>query len=112
MWNQKVPGFTTHTFSDDYTSLRTEYVSYKGEVLHSFSVKRGVRPKPPRPGPAGRCCFYHTAECAEGSVCCKSDCTDPSTCSYSKSACDGRYGRKHGCAWRDGHCVVERRALS
>ena len=43
VFNQAVAGFTTHTFSDDYSSLLTEYVAYTGDVLYSFtSYKNGT----------------------------------------------------------------------
>jgi predicted MPP superfamily phosphohydrolase len=42
IWNQKVAGFTLHTFSDDYKSLKTEYISYKGETVHHFTVTKGT----------------------------------------------------------------------
>ena len=52
LWNQKVAGFTLHTFSEDYSTLTTDYVSYTGETIHSFSVTKGVPPSPtPTPGP-------------------------------------------------------------
>ena len=43
VWNQAVAGFTTHTFSSDFTSLRTDYVAYTGDVMYSFtSYKNGT----------------------------------------------------------------------
>ena len=43
LWNQKVAGFTLHTFSDDYSSLTTEYIDYQGSTIHSFTVKKADR---------------------------------------------------------------------
>lgn len=41
VWEQKVAGFTLHTFSDDYTKLRTDYISNEGTTVHSFTVTKG-----------------------------------------------------------------------
>ena len=43
VWNQKVAGFTLHSFSDDYASLTTDYVDYQGNTVHSFTVKKSSR---------------------------------------------------------------------
>jgi tartrate-resistant acid phosphatase type 5 len=40
IFNQKVAGFTTHTFNSDFTILTTAFVSYTGEVVHSFSSSK------------------------------------------------------------------------
>jgi len=42
LWNQKVAGFTLHTFSDDYASLQTDYLDYTGSTVHTFSVQKGA----------------------------------------------------------------------
>ena len=42
MWNEKVAGFTLHTFSDDLSTLTTDFIDYSGEVLHSFTVEKGA----------------------------------------------------------------------
>jgi hypothetical protein len=76
---------------------------YAGETVHSFTVTKGVKPSPappspptpphpsphpnPSPGPptppAGAgCCHYEDAKCKAGDTCCRSSCTNPSTCSY------------------------------
>merc|ERR1711990_1160246 len=53
VWNQKTGGFTLHTFSEDFETLTTDFISYEGKTLHSFSVKKGSRPSPsPVPTPA------------------------------------------------------------
>jgi len=36
VFNLKVAGFTTHTFNGDWTELTTAFVSYDGEIVHSF----------------------------------------------------------------------------
>ena len=43
LFNQKVAGFTLHTFSADYAELTTEYVTFEGTTVHSFTVKKGAR---------------------------------------------------------------------
>jgi hypothetical protein len=40
IFNQQIAGFTLHTFNSDFTSLTTDYISYKGDILHSFSVDK------------------------------------------------------------------------
>eukprot|EP01065_Artemidia_motanka_P001773 TRINITY_DN10829_c1_g1_i1.p1 TRINITY_DN10829_c1_g1~~TRINITY_DN10829_c1_g1_i1.p1 ORF type:complete len:373 (+),score=146.30 TRINITY_DN10829_c1_g1_i1:76-1119(+) len=42
VFNQKVAGFTQHTFSADLKELQTDIVSYEGKVLHSFTVSKGA----------------------------------------------------------------------
>ncbi|CAE8610671.1 unnamed protein product [Polarella glacialis] len=37
----KKTGFTSHTFSDDYSSLTTDFLDVTGSVLYSFTVKKG-----------------------------------------------------------------------
>lgn len=37
IFSQKVAGFTQHTFSDDYSSLTTNFISYTGSVIYSFT---------------------------------------------------------------------------
>jgi hypothetical protein len=122
IWNQKVPGFTTHTFSADYKTLKTEFVTFKGDVPHSFTVTKGVAPAPtppskptpspgpskptPSPGPSTGCCHYSDASCTAGEVCCKSSCNDPTNCSYTETGCSGEYGMIHHCKWEASKCVV------
>eukprot|EP00939_MAST-03C_sp_MAST-3C-sp1_P005297 g5297.t1 len=115
VFNSKTAGFTLHTFSSDYTTLRTDFYSYSGEILRTFTVtKRGGGPSPtptpptptPTPTPASSCCHYSDKSCTEGQVCCKSSCDDPSSCSYTEAGCDGRYGQAHGCSWTGSSCVV------
>jgi len=38
VFSSKTAGFNVNTFSSDFSSLRVEYVSYTGEILHSFNV--------------------------------------------------------------------------
>lgn len=46
VWNQKVAGFTTHTFSGDYSQLTTSYVTASGTTPNSFTVSKGQLYKP------------------------------------------------------------------
>lgn len=42
VYNNKVAGFTTHTFSDDFSSMTTNFVTNTGAIVHTFAVnKRG-----------------------------------------------------------------------
>jgi hypothetical protein len=37
VWGKTVAGFTLHTFNADFTALTTDFLSYTGEVVHSFT---------------------------------------------------------------------------
>lgn len=42
IYNNKVAGFTTHTFNEDFTVLTTNFVTYTGDIVYSFtSNKKG-----------------------------------------------------------------------
>ena len=58
-------------------------------------------PPTPPPAPAGGCCYSSDTTCAQGDVCCKSSCKDPTTCSYTKTGCNGKYGQLHNCQWNE-----------
>jgi phospholipase D3/4 len=61
----------------------------------------------PKVSPSGMsCCYSKDTHCETGAVCCKSQCNDPSTCSYSQSGCAGEYGAKHHCEWKGSSCIV------
>merc|ERR1719313_2605044 len=71
VFNQKTAGFTLHTFSSDFKQLKTDFVSYTGETLHSFSVTKGTAPSPtpgptPSPGPSGKCGGAGAYPCTSG----------------------------------------------
>ena len=40
VWTQKVSGFTLHTFSSDFSTLTTDFYSYTGTIVHSFTVNK------------------------------------------------------------------------
>ena len=40
VFNQKVAGFTLHTFSTDFSYLVTDFIAYTGEIVHSFNVQK------------------------------------------------------------------------
>lgn len=43
VWNSATAGFTQHTFNSAFTLLTTEFISYTGAVLYTFTVnKQGV----------------------------------------------------------------------
>lgn len=91
VFNDRVAGFTLHTFSDDFSTLTTEYIDYQGNNLHSFTVTRGSGPGP-SPPPSGQSCkvlgcgHYRPSEpCQCNSYCTKhQDC-----CSDYASTCGG-----------------------
>merc|ERR1711918_107257 len=37
VFNEKIAGFTLHTFNEDFTSLTTELIAYNGNVIHTFT---------------------------------------------------------------------------
>ncbi|GAB5367208.1 hypothetical protein AAMO2058_001210000 [Amorphochlora amoebiformis] len=41
VWNKKVAGFTSHSFNLDLTTLTTDFIDYKGDKIHSFTVSKG-----------------------------------------------------------------------
>jgi acid phosphatase len=113
VWNNKVAGYTSHTFSDDLTTLRTDFMGVNGAVLHSFTVTKRERvvsddtsADDSAPAPEGACCHYDDASCASGDTCCTSGCDDPATCSYTESGCLGSYGQIHQCSWTGNTCLV------
>jgi hypothetical protein len=93
VWTQKVAGFTLHTFSEDFKELKTEFISYTGEVLRSFSVTKGGTPSPtptppsptPSPSPGGKCGGPGAYPCTSG-------------CTYIHKSNEGACGvSKYGC---------------
>jgi hypothetical protein len=117
VWENKIAGFTTHTFSSDFATLTTTFVDNNGNKIHTVTTTRGApappAPGPPAPGPTprptGKCCWSHSTTCSTGDMCCKSSCTAPSSsCSYTKRGCSGSFGQKHHCQWDNSTstCVV------
>jgi len=116
VWEEKVAGFTLHTFSSDFKDLKTDYVSYAGDILHSFNVTRGSGPSPSPPSPPlppsqGSCSKYgcgrydpsHSCQCnsfcKEHADCCSDyskSCAGPSRGSCKEFGC-GRYNPKQSC---------------
>ena len=87
VWNQKVAGFTLHTFSADYQSLKTDYVTYTGAIVNSFTVTKGSTPPPPPPPPPppSSCGGAGAYPCTAG-------------CTYVSKANEGACGvAKYGC---------------
>ena len=42
LWNSKTAGFTLHTFDSTFSKLTTQFISYTGAVLHTFTVTKWV----------------------------------------------------------------------
>jgi hypothetical protein len=40
VWNSKTAGFSSHTFDATFTKLTTQFISYTGTVLHSFTITK------------------------------------------------------------------------
>jgi len=118
LFTAKKSGFTLHTFSADYKTLKTDFMGTDGSVLHSFSVTKGSGPTPgpptppsppspsppppsPSPSPAGSCCFYHATSCLSGQTCCSG-----SGKSYASESSSKKYGAVHHCKWTGSKCVA------
>jgi len=43
IYNKKVAGYVTNTFNADFTELTNNFMTYEGDVIHSFKVKKGDR---------------------------------------------------------------------
>ena len=43
VWKETIAGFTLHTFSSDFSTLTTDFISYQGDTLHSFVVNKQGR---------------------------------------------------------------------
>lgn len=41
VYNNKIAGFTTHSFDSTFKTLTTSYVTYTGQNIHSFTVTKG-----------------------------------------------------------------------
>lgn len=121
VWNNKVAGFTRHTFSTDYETLRTDYITYQayassarpcapfallnaaphrlwqGDVVHSFTVTKGgdPRPSPPGPSPSGSCGGPGAYPCAPG--CTYIHKANEASCGVSKYGCFDCEAMKSGC---------------
>lgn len=78
VWNQKVAGFTTHTFSSDLTKLTTNFVDYTGATLYSFDITKG-KPTPPHPSD-GSCAVYGCVYDRSHTCQCNSDCSKYNDC--------------------------------
>jgi hypothetical protein len=42
VWNKKIAGFTSHTFSDDFTQLTTDFWDYQSNKIYSFTITKGT----------------------------------------------------------------------
>lgn len=103
VYNNKVSGFTLHTFSADFATLKTDFIGVDGSSMYSFTTAKGAAP-PPAPGPSpgpGKCCYYDDTSCEAGMTCCSG-----SDKSYSTSSSCSRYGKNHGCKWTGTTCAI------
>ena len=108
IFSKTVAGFTTHTFSSDFSTLTTTFLDNTLYNLHQFTVtKRGGGGGGGDDDDAGgSCCHYSDSSCTQGQVCCTSGCNDPSTCGYTKEGCDESYAKAHHCMWTGSKCIV------
>jgi len=109
VYNNKVSGFTLHTFSDDFKTLKTELIGTDGKSMYSFTTTKGASPSPgpspgpapPSPSPSGDCCYYSSSSCSAGQTCCSG-----SGKSYESHSTCNKYGGKHGCKWDGSKCSI------
>jgi len=108
VYNNKVSGFTKHTFSDDFSTLTTDFIGTDGSSMYSFTVTKGASPSPgpspspsPTPSPSSGCCYYSDSSCSAGMTCCSG-----SGKSYASEGSCSRYGSKHGCVWDGSSCAI------
>jgi len=108
VYNNKVSGFTLHTFSSDFKTLKTDFIGTDGSSMYSFTTTKGASPSPPSPSPgpspspSGGCCYYHDAACSAGQTCCSG-----SGRSYESASSCSHYGSKHGCTWDGSTCSIK-----
>ena len=120
VWEQVIAGYTTHTFSSDFSSLSTMFYDYDGNLLHTAVTQKGgssgsgsgVTPATPSPADSsssngesssssGSCCYYKSTSCSKGQTCC-----DAEGKSYGEYYCKEN-GAAHHCKWEDSKCIVE-----
>jgi len=102
----RVAGYTSHTFSADYTQLTTDFYKYDGSKFYTVTTNKGGNtPTPPGPAPSpppgSECCYYDDEKCDSGMICCAE-----TGKSYTEKTCEGKYGQKHHCSWTGDSCVV------
>jgi hypothetical protein len=128
VWEQTIAGYTTHSFSSDFSELSTFIYDYDGNLLHTAVIQKGggsgsgsgsLPTSPPTSPPSGSssagsatsapssssssgsCCYYSTSSCHSGMTCCSE-----SGESYKESTCKGADGKRHHCEWTGSSCVV------
>jgi predicted MPP superfamily phosphohydrolase len=91
VWTAKKSGFTLHTFSDDYKSLKTDFIGTDGSTLHTFTVTKGTAPTPTPPSPSSSTCKSLGCSYKYGNPCqCDSSCKKyGNCCSDYDSVCGG-----------------------
>jgi len=122
LFYQKVSAFSVHTFSEDFSSLKTDIVGTDGATIYSFVTQKaagpGPSPSPPVPPTPGSCSVYgcgrydqeHSCQCnyycKEHDDCCDDydkTCSGPAPAPPPASAtceaygCHIRFNREHKC---------------
>jgi acid phosphatase len=116
---KKTAGFTLHSFANNFSVLKTDFIDYQGNVIYTNTVEHGAGPGPapspspgPAPGPGGTCaeqgCKYGRlfacqcdGRCKKQKNCCpdyQAVCAPKSkhTCKAYGDAC-GKYFKTHDC---------------
>lgn len=106
VWENKIAGFTTHTFNSNYSTLTSTFVDNNGNKIYTVVTTKGAKPIPPTPPapaptPTGKCCYSKSTSCTPGDTCCTTKGK-----SYTKLGCEGEWGQKHNCQWTGSTCVV------
>jgi len=125
LFYKKVSAFSVHTFSEDFSSLKTDIVGTDGVTIYSFVTQKvvgpgpppspppPVPPSPPAPPTSGSCSVYGCSRYEKEHYCqCNSYCKEHNDCcdDYDKTCggpgppptckaygCHIRFNREHAC---------------
>lgn len=119
LFYRKIAGFTTHVFSEDFSTLTTKYIDAEGNEINSFVTSKNPGPSPgPTPGPSpgpkpssDSCSHYGCGKYDPSHSCqCNTYCKEHGDCcsDYDKTCGGGgggscstygcvRYNREHSC---------------
>jgi len=112
VWEQTIAGYTTHSFSEDFSKLYTYIYDYDGHLLHtattlrnggsdSSSSSHNTPASSSSSNSDDSCCYYKTETCHSGQTCCNEE-----GHSYDENTCKGDTGKHHDCKWTGSKCVV------
>jgi len=82
LFYRKVAGFTTHIFSEDFSTLTTKYIDFQGNEINSFVTAKNPGPSPgPTPPSSDSCSQYGCGKYDPSHSCqCNSYCKEHGDC--------------------------------